>query len=277
MRATIKARLADELSAIAGRCYDANEPTSATVKPFVTVKLAEQANDSPWLGMRRKYEVALYEETSAAADLDHLSEQAVTALHEVKLSAGPSLPGFTCRFEGMAVPERVDDTLQAIVHVLKFSVHAVGIDEYSSSDDWLDALCDWTGSHIGAEWSLYRHRWPQHYTSPAVMWRLERMEAADRGGSAVELRKKAIGHVIGRTEVERLAMVEHLTTKLGGVTKLLLEPVAKRYIVPDMIAGDFQADGLSEGQLSVTFRQVVNKTAPGGPLIGQVHFDGGFG
>lgn len=278
MRAAIKARLADELSAIAGRCYDVQEPSSATVKPYVTVKLAGQQQLSSWLGMKRTYEVALHGETNAAAALDQLAEQAVQAIHGVKLSTGTSAPDFTCLYEGLTMPERIDDELQALVHVLQFSVHAVGIVEAGSSSDlWLEALCEWTSTAADAEWQVYRERWPQGYSAPAIMWRLEQAVTTERNAATVVHTKTIVGHILGRSDEERLAMTATLAEKLGSTSKLSVDPVANRYIVPGTVTGAYEADGFAAGQLNVVFRQIVQKTPPGGPLIGQVHYEGGFG
>jgi hypothetical protein len=277
MRAVIKARLMDELSALAGRCYDLHEPSSATVKPYATVKLAGQQEASPWSGMKRTYEIALYGETSAAAVLDEVADQAVQALHGIKLPGGASARDFTCLYEGMAASERFDDTLQALVQLLKFSVYAVGSEENLSSDVCLQALCDWTATIVSSEWKVYQQRWPQDYTIPAVLWRLEQVTTADRDASTIELGKNVVGHVLGRTDDERLAMVGTLAEKLGSTTKLPIDPIAKRYIVPGTATAVYGTDGLTEGQLTATLRQIVQKTVPNWPLIGQVHYDGGFG
>lgn len=277
MRAAIKARLSDQLSALAGRCYDLQEPLSTTVKPYATVKLAGQDEVSPWSGMKRTYEIALYGETNSAAVLDELADEAVQALHGIKLAGGASARDFTCLYEGMAATERVDDTLQALVQVLKFSVHAVGSEENLSSDACLQVLCDWTATVVSSEWKVYRQRWPQDYSIPAVMWRLDQVTTADRDASTTELGKKVVGYVLGRTDDERLATVGTLAEKLGSTTKLPIEPLAKRFIVPGTVTAVCGADGLTEGQLTITFRQIVPKTVPNWPLIGQVHYDGGFG
>lgn len=49
MRAAIQARLVSELPAVAGRCYEAHEPTSATVKPFATICPRGRKQGAPWL------------------------------------------------------------------------------------------------------------------------------------------------------------------------------------------------------------------------------------
>ncbi|MDF2726049.1 MAG: hypothetical protein K0Q59_5727, partial [Paenibacillus sp.] len=126
-------------------------------------------------------------------------------------------------------------------------------------------------------WNVYRQRWPQSYESPAVMWRLEHMEAADSSSSAIELRKKAVGHLIGRTEEERQTMLAQLVSQLGSATKLTLDTIANRYISIDEISGNFQADGLTVGQLSVSMRQRINKSVPSGPLMSHIQYYGGFG
>jgi hypothetical protein len=278
MRAAIKARLADELSAIAGRCYDVHEPSSATVKPYVTVKLAGQQKLSSWLGMKRTYEVALHGETDAAAALDLLANQAVQAIHGVKLSTGTSVPDFTCLYEGLIAPERIDEALQALVHVLQVSVYAVGaVEAGSSSDLWLETLCDWTSTVAGAEWHVYRQHWPQHYSAPAILWRLEQAATTERSAATAEHTKTLVGHILGRTDEERYTMTGTLVERLGSTTKLSVDPVANRYILPGAVTGAYDADGFATGQLNVVFRQSVQKTPPGGPLIGQVHYEGGFG
>lgn len=277
MRTAIKARLTDELSAIAGRCYDAHEPTSATVKPYATVKLAGQTNGPAWTGSIRTYEIALYTEGTAAVDLDDLAEQAVQALHGVKLTGGSPETGFTCRFEGTAASDQMVETLQTLVHVLKFSVSAVGNVLIPSADVWLDALCGWTAETAGLDWNVYRQQWPQDYTAaPSILWRVGSVGAADQSAATVELNKTMIGHVVGRTEAEQLDMIGTLTSALGGVTRLSIDPVENRHISVGAVAANVNAGAFAEGQLSAAFRQVIQKTVPEGVKVAGVHYDGGF-
>ncbi|MEF3302399.1 hypothetical protein [Paenibacillus sp. GYB003] len=278
MRNAIKAKLAADLADLSGRCFDIGEPTASTAKPYATVKLAEQSDGSPWLGRTSRFEVALYGEANAAAALDLLADQAVLALDCVKLTeSSAALPDFTCRYAGTAASERIDEAAQALVRVLSFTVAAVGSGENAAPDAWLGALAAWTTAQAGADWRVYRTCWPQQYAIPAVMWRLGPIESADRNAAAAELRQSIVGHVIGRNAGEQTAMIRTLAAGLGSLTKLPLDPVAKTYAAVASVSGDYAADGLTVGQLTAVLRQTIAKSAPGGPLIEQVHIDGGFG
>ncbi|PYI52542.1 hypothetical protein [Paenibacillus flagellatus] len=282
MRTAIKARLAAELPALGGRCYDWHEPTGTTVKPFATVKPAEYAaevENAPWCGTKAVFEIALYADKSAAADLDALVAEAEQALDGIKLSAGPSEPGFTCRFEGFAGSERIEETVQALVRILRIAVVAAGSDSAasaSSADEWLEALCGWTSAAAGADWSVYRQQWPQDYAAPAVLWRIEQAESENRDAASAELRKRMVGHVVGRTDAERYAMVGTLAAELGRLTRLSIDPIGKQAVQPGLVTGDYRPDGLTAGQITVTFRQIVPKSSPNAPLIGDVHYGGGL-
>lgn len=279
MRAAIKTRLAAELTALNGRCYDIQEPSGTTVKPYATVKLNSQTNENLWTGAKRVYEVALYGEPGEGSVMDTLADQAVLALHGVQLSGGSSGPGFTCRLEGMTEPGITDGGPQASIRTLQFAVIAVGAGEaasLASADEALEALCAWTEEQVGAGWHVYRQQWQQAYTAPAIMWRLEQVETQNRSASLIELHRTMIGHVIGRDEAEQLAMMGTLASGLGSTAKLAVNPVTNEYIVPGTVTGDYRTDGLTAGQLTVTLRQKVRKASPTGPLIGQVHYDGGF-
>lgn len=277
MREVIKNKLVSELPDLSGRCYDIGEPAAATTKPYATVRLAKQSSESAWTGQKNRYEVALYGEPDAAADLDLWVDQAVQALHGVRLASGGTDPDFTCRYEGTENPEQMDAALQALVRFLTFSVMAVGAEEVPSSGSPLDAVCSWTAGKTGPEWHVYRQSWPQHYAAPAVLWRFEQMEAANVNAATTELRHKAVGHVFGRTLQEQEAMVRKLSADLAGTNKLQLDTVARTYIASGEVTADFTADALTKGQLSVIFRQKIAKSADEAPLIGQVHADGGFG
>lgn len=281
MRAAIKARLADQLSAIGGRCFDFQEASDSTVKPFATVRWVKQIEGPPWLGFIRKFRVSLYAEPDAAAGavLEELAAQTIQALDGVRLSEGAAGPDFTCRFECEAYPERLDNDLQAVVRVLTFAVIAVGHDDassQSSSNGALEALCEWTADTAGGEWNVYRQQWPRGYAAPAILWRIGQIECLDRGAATIELRQKAVGHVLGRTDAEEQAMVGALAAGLARTTKLVVDPVGNRQVALSEVAGNYQADALSEGQLTVTLRQKLPKPSPTGPLIADVHYDGGF-
>lgn len=276
MRAEIKARLMAELPDIAGRCYDAHEPTSATVKPYATVRVARQKETAVWTGLKRTYEIALCVEAGSTAVLDELADETMRLLHRVKLTGAGAEPDFTCWFAGLAAPDRFDEGLEALVRYMRFSVFAVGAESGTPGDPWLESLCGWTEDVAGSEWTVYRHHWPQHYTAPAVLWRLEQSAAKERNAATVELGKTMIGHVLGRTDDEQAAMVALLVEKLGGVSRLTIDQVANRHIVPGNVTGVCGADGLSAGQLAVTFRKVIQKTAPAAPWIEQIHYEGGF-
>jgi hypothetical protein len=280
MRAAIKARLAAELTALSGRCYDIQEPSGTTVKPYATVKLNGQTPENVWTGVKRVYEVALYGEPGDGNVMDALADQAALALHGVQLPGGPSGPAFTCRLEGVAEPEITDGGgAPASIRTLRLAVAAVGTGEAASSasaDEALEALCVWTEEKAGGGWQVYRQQWPQAYTAPAILWRLEQVEAQNRSASMIELHRTVIGHVVSQDEAEQAAMVGALASGLGGVTKLEANPATQEYVVPGTVIGDYRADGLTTGQLTVALRQKVRKAAPTGPLIREVHYDGGF-
>ncbi|GAA3410372.1 hypothetical protein ACFFNY_21885 [Paenibacillus hodogayensis] len=277
MRAAIKARLAAELTALSGRCYDAYEPTGTTAKPFATVNLAGLARGADWLGLRHQYDVSLYGAKDEAAALDELAGRAVKALNGIRLSPGGGGAAFTCRFDGMPEPARLDTTLDAIEYRLVFEVSAVGAEAVTLSEDCLNALCDWSALVAGPDWTVYRQHWPQDYASPAILWRLEQAEASSRGAAGTDLSQKTVGHVVGRTEAEQISMVRSLTAALGGSVRIQVEPVANQYAAVGPVAATYTADALTVGQLNVALRQIVPVAQSAGPTIAQVHYEGGTG
>lgn len=277
MRAAIQARLVSELPAIAGRCYEAHEPTSATVKPFATICLKGRKQGAPWLGCANEYEIALYGQLDEAAQLEQLTEDAIAALADVRLTPSGSGPAFTCRYV-RAGGEAVDADRQALVQRVRLIVYAVGVEEEveGPNDPFLAALCAWTRAEAGAGWNVYAGRWPQSYEQPAILWRQGQIAVSGRSASTAEVTRRMIGHVLAHDDEARLAMIGRLAGRLALAVKLPVASPGEGAVVVGAVAGHCDADGLITGQLEATLRQLVRQPSESGPLIREVAYQGGF-
>lgn len=154
------------------------------------------------------------------------------------------------------------------VHWWKSQVETVAV------DSWLEALAVWTEGVIGAGWTVYRGAWPLGYVRPSVMWRLTGTEIQEKSRAMYEVRKRFVGHVLGRSQNEQVAGAVTLTQELGKVVKVVLDAVGKRYLIVKAPVLNLQADALSAGQLSVLLSRSTNRPTEEVPYIMQVQGSG---
>ncbi|TBL71357.1 hypothetical protein [Paenibacillus thalictri] len=249
MREAIKLRLAAEISALEGRCYEPYELATPADKPFVTIRMAEEAWDTPWTGIKRIFEVTAYSDTLTSVDM--LLDEAVRSLHRIRLSDG-SGSFFTCLWEGTVQAEGFDAEQQAVFRTIRFSVRAIRpqVDASIGQEPWLEATAAWTEGLVDPEWGVYRTYWPQDYKPRSVLWRTKQVDVLDKGTATVEIRKKLIGHVIAPDEQERLLLLTQLSVTLARTSKLHIG--SERSAEISEIISDMRKYPFRCGQLSLT-------------------------
>jgi len=275
MRAGIRDRLSLMIPSIDGRVVEAHEASATLDKPYILLIQGNEATDTDWTGFRLPFEC--WPSVSQQADFgeaDALAEQIVAALKEQTLVDAVSGKAFTCQYDGNSGSDKVDADRDVLTRGLRFSLIGVRDAEETEQDDWLAALCNWTLEALAdADWQAYGGKWPSNYTHPSVLWRWDGVETiANARASTVEVRKKAVGHVLGRTPNEQAMTVAALAKQLSAAVKIPLSLPDRRYLTVLSPNVDLTQDAMTEGQIFVTLSRKVERYIEQGPLMREVHF-----
>lgn len=276
MRTGIRARLVDRIPLIEGRVYETHESAATLDKPYVLLVQGVEAVDTEWTGFRASFECWPCTAKSEFADVDELSNMIVAALDGQVLSDPVSGRTFTCGYEGSNGPDKLDADRDVLTRGLRFSV--VGVrspaePEETRQDPWLAALAAWTIERLGSEWQAYEGRWPVDYVRPSVLWRWEGIESvAGSRVSTIEVRRKAVGHVLGRTLGEQTAAAGEIAQRLTEAVKIPLDLPNRRYLTVNAPIVDLAQDAMTEGQLTVTLSRKIERHTDQGPLMREVRF-----
>ncbi|GAA0137746.1 hypothetical protein YSY43_45870 [Paenibacillus sp. YSY-4.3] len=222
-----------------------------------------------WTGLRQSIELWLYAPRLSPAGLDGLSEQTVTALDKQLLTAETG-ERFLCLFEGSLGPDTPDEARDAVKRGLRFDLivpqsltRAVQI----SSDPWLNAIQAWTQGVLGPDWQIHSGSWPLGYEPPAVMWRIIDMETTPHGKTSWELRKKFTAFIAGTDADQEHQAILSLIEALGKAVKIPLQSGVKTYLTVQEPKVNLNANGVTEGPLSVTFSRRIADSVDEGPLM----------
>ncbi|OXS53562.1 hypothetical protein B1A99_29790 [Cohnella sp. CIP 111063] len=275
MRAGIRERLSQQISSIGGRIFEAHESASTLDKPYILLIQGTESTDTDWTGITTLFECwPSAAQQSDFSEVDELSDLIVEALDGQALVDPDSLVEFTCRYEGTVGPDKADADREVITRGLRFSVIGARTAQETVQDDWLDAICDWTLDTLGdSDWQAYSGRWPANYERPSILWRWEGIETvAGSRASTIEVRKKAIGHVVGRTVNEQTMTAAALAQSLSEAVKIPLSLPERRYLTVLTPSVDLARDAMTEGQILVTFSRKIERYAEQGPLMREVNF-----
>jgi hypothetical protein len=277
MRQAIKTQLIAEISEIGGRCYEPHEVTSSTTKPYLMIRQGIEKEVNSWSGFQRTFEIWPYADvTDTFVTVDTLAAKVNAALEKQLLETGDNR-SFSCFSLGTAGTDLVDNTSNGITRGLLFGVigvQPVKVTDPVSADLWLDTLVDWTRDLLGETWTVYCNIWPLGYVRPAVLWRIANIEAKNQSPRTYTVRKVMIGHVLGSTPNQQMAGVLGVLQQLRNDTKLLLDEVNKQYLTVEEVSGDYQADPLNKGQITVILSKLSARTAEEAPLMSAIHDTG---
>ncbi|WP_239616153.1 hypothetical protein [Cohnella mopanensis] len=277
MRSGIEQRLIQAIPLIDGRVVEVHDPADNLDKPYVLLLQGADSIDTLWTGLRTSFEIWPYVSQTDFADVDELSRLIVTALDGQAVTDPDTNEAFTCQYDGNVGTDKVDAERNALTRGLRFSVISVrrGSEPANSQEDaWLEALSNWTKDSLDSDdWQVYCGQWPTDYVRPSILWRLEGIEtSASTRAATIEVRKKAIGHVIGRTLSEQTAAVVELAQSLTSVVKIPLMMSERRYLTVLSPIVDLEQDTLTEGQISVSLSRKIDRRPETGPLMSAVHF-----
>ena len=260
--------------------YEPHAAGKQTQKPYAVVRQGVETEETPWSGFRRIIEVWPYVSRTSFKNVDVLANQIATALDKQLLTDPATGEVFSCLYLGTAGPDFVDEEWDAITRGLRFAVVAlqpVNVPETVPDDPWLEALASWTEGIMGPGWTVYRGLWPLGYARPAVMWRIAATEVNPLIAATFEVRKRFVGHVIGRTPNEQADGVLRIVEQLGSAIKVSLNLADRRYMTVIDQRADLQANAITGGQITVTLYRRTNRPTEEGPLIMGVHKTGQLG
>ncbi|MFC4600685.1 hypothetical protein [Cohnella hongkongensis] len=275
MRAGIRERLSQRIPLIGGRIFEAHESAPTLDKPYILLIQGTESTDTDWTGINTLFECwPSVSQQSDYSEVDELSDLIVEALDGQVLLDPGSLSEFACRYEGTVGSDKADADRDVITRGLRFSVTGARNAQETVQDDWLDALCGWTLDKLGdSHWQAYGGRWPTNYGRPSVLWRWEGIETfAGARASTIEVRKKAIGHVLGRTVNEQAITAAALAQSLSEAVKIPLDLSDRRYLTVLAPNVDLARDAMTEGQILVTLTRKIERYAEQGPLMREVNF-----
>lgn len=156
----------------------------------------------------------------------------------------------------------------------RLTVYAV---DPTDTDPWLEALAKWTESLLSTltttfaeSWTVYRGIWPSN-KRPSVTWSLAGIEVQEKTQATFEVRKRIVGHILGSSPNEQIAVALQMVQELRSAIKLLLDAANKRYMTVINAAADVKANALTAGQISLTLSRLTARPAEEAPLMAGVH------
>ena len=274
MRDAIRQKLIADIPSIAGRVYEPHAAGKQTQKPYLVLRQGVETEETPWSGFRRIIEVWPYVSRTSFKSVDALADKITAALDKQLLTDMVTGEVFSCMYLGTVGQDFVDEEWDAITRGLRFAVVAlqpVNATENVPNDPWLEALSSWTEGIMGQDWTVYRGLWPLGYVRPAVMWRIAVTEVNTLMMATFEVRKRFVGHIIGRTPNEQADGVLRIVEQLGSAVKIPLNPAERRYLTVIDPRADLQANAITGGQITVTLSRRTNRPTEEAPLIQKVN------
>lgn len=279
MRAAIRQKLINDIPDIQGRCYEPQAATKDTQKPYLVLLQGVDAEDSLWTGFRRIIEVWPYVSRTTFQKVDDLASKVIASLDKQLITDAQTGEVFSCQYLGTVGQDYVDEDWDAITRGLRFAVLALqptSVSETVTDDPWLEALAKWTEAILGTDWTIYKNIWPLGYKRPAVLWRISGIETSENSRAMFELRKKIIGHVLGRTTNEEIAGALTIIQELENAIKIPLDTTNKKYMTVNKPAIDYRVNAITAGQITVTLSRFTRRPAEEVPFMQHVYNTGNF-
>ena len=274
MRLAIRQKLIESIPELGGRVYEPHVAGAKTQKPYAVIRQGVETEETPWSGFRRIIEEWPYVSRTSFKAVDALADKIKATLDKQLLTDTSTGEVFSCLYLGTAGHDFVDEEWDAITRGLRFAVVAlqpVNVPETVPNDHWLEALALWTEGILGQDWTVYRGLWPLGYVRPAVMWRIAATEVNTLMASMFEVRKRFVGHVIGRTPNEQNDGVLKIVEALGSAIKVPLNQADRRYMTVIDPRADLQSNAITGGQITVTLQRKTTRPTEEAPLIQKVY------
>lgn len=140
------------------------------------------------------------------------------------------------------------------------------------SDTWLSALVDWTLSALSTGWSV-SSIWPGNLR-PCVIWSLSGVHTSEGTGSVFRLHKRFTANILGSTPEDTITGSGTVVAGLEEAKKLLLDEEQRQYLLVADPRVDFQANSLTNAQVSVVLSRLIKQITEELPVIGSVNTSG---
>ncbi|WKV08197.1 hypothetical protein Q2T46_11730 [Thermoanaerobacterium sp. CMT5567-10] len=273
MRAAIRQKLINDIPDIQGRCYEPQAASKDTQKPYLVLLQGVDAEDSLWTGFRRIIEVWPYVARTTFQKVDDLANKVIASLDKQLITDTVTGEVFSCQYLGTVGQDYVDEDWDAITRGLRFAVLAlqpVSTEETVADDSWIEALATWTSNILCQDWTVYKNVWPLGYERPATMWRIAGIETNIIGQGLYEIRKRIIGHVLGRTANEEILSVQTIIQELSNAIKIPLDVNTRKYMTVNQASVDYRANAITAGQITLTLSRYTDVLTEEAIKIGEV-------
>ncbi len=278
MRAAVRSKLSSSIGAIGSRVYDPHAAGPQTTKPFMVVRQGVENEESNWAGFRRIIEVWPYVDETNFQEVDALVKSVKDALEKQLLTDAVTGEVFTCRYAGSDGQDYVDKDWKALTRCIRFEVYAlqaVNVVDSATTDPWLTALATYTaGILLPATWTVYKNFWPLGYKIPSVMWRVATVKVKSVSSSAFKVEKRIICHIIGSTPNQEISAIASMVEAIGRDVKIVTDTINRRYITAKSVDGDYQADAITRGQITIDFSKITLKPMEEVVLMEEVNITG---
>jgi hypothetical protein len=268
----------DNLLVKVAELNDVYEPHVAgpeSKKPYGVIKQGTDTDENDWAGFRRVVEIWPYVSRTTFTKVDDLQNKIVKALDKQMVTDTVTGEVFSCVYLGTAGDDVVDHEWDAITRGLRFAVFALQPVEPSTdvaSDTWITALKSWSDKILNPDplnptWSIYENRFPLGYKRPCILWRLNDYRAQGLSRSVFEISKEIVGHVVTSAPNDRIASTSALVEQMMSDIKVPLDTSTKKYMTVIQPRGDFRADGLNRGQITVRLTRKTSRLKDDIPIM----------
>ena len=242
--------------------YEPNIPNKETEKPYAVTVFKDDTKNGETVGYKRNIEVWFYDKRLSFKSLDKLSEEAIKALNLKVITDPKTGETFTCRFDGIAGQDIVDEEWNANAKGLKFTVIALHDENEKNTDMWLDALSKYTSDIT--DWPIYLNTWKSNFQVPSILWRVTNKSEERFTNCLIKENKTLVCHAVSDNKAEIEQLISLLEDRLIADFKIPLIPEERRYLTVESIREDREADMITKGQLTVDFfrRKMIKRDVP---------------
>lgn len=230
--------------------------------PYAVIRQGIDTDESNWLGFRRMIEIWPYVDRTSFVKVDSIQKVIIDVLHGQIIANQQTGEVFSCLYLGSASEDIVDEEWGVITRGLSFSVVAlqpVKEEQGNEMDPWVSSIAKWSQSLLGDHWTVYENYLPMGYKRPALLWRLKSSSMEGVNRSMFEVKKELIGHVLGLSNTEESLAVATIVEEAIMAIKIPLYIEEKRYLTVMKPRGDFQADSLNSGQISLPLKRKTSR------------------
>lgn len=243
-------------------------------KPYAVIRQGIDTEENDWMGFRRIIEVWPYVSRTTFIKVDDLANKIIKALNQQLITDSRTGEAFSCIYQGNVGPDVVDHEWDVITRGLRFSVLAlqhVEQPEIIKSDPWITALSNWTKELLDESWTIYENQLPLGYKRPCVLWRLDNYRVTGISRALFEVEKSVVGHVISQYANQKIETATRIIERLVNDIKIPLKVDERRYMTVVQPRGDFRADGLNNGQITLSLRRKTSRLKEESPMIEKIY------